>query len=209
MIKLSGSTEEEALLDAAMQVLAEKSLNGVRVHLVAERAGMVQSNLHYYYKTKHDLLVALYRRVHSRFEQTRKKVAKRSFPDLKSRLQVFFDQKKNIILNEPAIDYVQFDYWTQSRNDPEIREMIYASSETWRKEMRSAIRKYAPGVSEEDSRKLSHILVSMLMGASMQYLNHPGLMDLDEYFALCKEMLLTQIEKYERRGQALLEQQES
>lgn len=197
---MSRNTEEEALLDAAMEVLAEKSLGGVRVHLVAERAGMVQSNLHYYFKTKHDLLVALYRRVHNKFEETRKKVMGRVYPDIDGRLQVFFDQKKEIILNEPAVDYVQFDYWTQSRSDPEIRDMIYASSESWREEMREAIRKYVPEVSEEEGRLLSHVLVSMLMGASMQYLNHPGLMDLDEYFALCKRMLLTQIRDFKQQA---------
>lgn len=194
--------ESEVLLDAAAEVLAENTLGGVRVRLVAERAGMVQSNLHYYYKSKQDLLVALYRRVLDRFAQHRKKVAGMRFQDLRSRLQVFFDQKRDIIQKEPTIDYIQLDYWTLGPSNPEIKALLDATGEAWRREIGEAVRAYAPSVSEADCGRLSHVTVSMLMGASIQYLNRPGSMDLDQYFKLCMEMLLAQVAQLESGGTA-------
>ena len=41
---------EERILKAALKVVNEVTINGTRMHLIAEKAGMVQSNIHYYYK---------------------------------------------------------------------------------------------------------------------------------------------------------------
>ena len=54
---------EERILDAAFDVLQEKTLSGVRMALVAEKAGLFQSNIHYYYKSKHELLLAVQKKV--------------------------------------------------------------------------------------------------------------------------------------------------
>lgn len=198
---MNNNPAEQAIMNAALEVMAEESIGGVRMHLIAEKAGMSQANLHYYYKTKHDLIIELFSKIREKYEADRKVALGKTCKDIDKRLGVFCDQKKHLILDQPAYEYAHFNYWTYGRIDPEVRQMFYDSNEAWRKEMREAIRKYVPGVSEDESRLLSHVMVSMLMGASVQYLNHPGLMDLDAYFALCKEMLLTQIEKYERQAQ--------
>ena len=44
-------------------VLEEKTLSGVRMALVAEKAGLFQSNIHYYYKSKYELLLAVQKKV--------------------------------------------------------------------------------------------------------------------------------------------------
>ena len=49
---MKNKATEQKIMDAALDVVAEKSISGTRVHLIAERAGIVQSNLHYYFKTK-------------------------------------------------------------------------------------------------------------------------------------------------------------
>ncbi|MEL7608255.1 MAG: TetR/AcrR family transcriptional regulator [Bacillota bacterium] len=189
---------EQVILDAALEVLVEKSISGTRMHLIAEKAGMAQSNLHYYYKTKHDLLVALYQSIHKRFEEDRKRVRRKNYEDIDSRLQVFFDQKKDIILNQSATDFARIDYWSQGRSDPEFKEMFYEANQVWYQEIQNAIHQFAPNVSQEHCGMISRIMISMMNGASVQYLNHPGLMDLDEYFGLCKAMLLAQIEEFEK-----------
>ena len=50
---------EEKILAAAFKVADRYALSGTRMHLIAEEAKLVQSNLHYYFKTKQDLLLAL------------------------------------------------------------------------------------------------------------------------------------------------------
>lgn len=203
---MNNNPAEQAIMNAALEVMAEESIGGIRMHLIADKAGMSPANLHYYYKTKHDLIIELFEKIREKFEEERKSAMGKACKDIDTRLEVFCQQKKHVILEESSIDFAQFNYWTYGRNDPEVRQLFYDSNEAWRKDMREAIRKYVPQVSEEQSRLLSHVMVSMLLGASLQYLNHPGLMNLDDYFSLCKGMLLAQIDAFtqenETAGQA-------
>lgn len=50
---------EERILNAALKVVNDVTISGTRMHLIADKADMVQSNVHYYYKTKQDLLKRL------------------------------------------------------------------------------------------------------------------------------------------------------
>ena len=50
---------EERILNAALKVVNDVTISGTRMHLIAEKADMVQSNVHYYYKTKQELLKGL------------------------------------------------------------------------------------------------------------------------------------------------------
>ena len=40
------------ILDAAFEIVAKNKISGTRMHLIAKEAGVVQSNVHYYYPTK-------------------------------------------------------------------------------------------------------------------------------------------------------------
>ncbi|MEG0689301.1 MAG: helix-turn-helix domain-containing protein, partial [Hungatella sp.] len=54
---------EERILEAALDVIEEKTISGTRMRLIADRAELFQSNIHYYYKSKQDLLLAVQKRV--------------------------------------------------------------------------------------------------------------------------------------------------
>jgi AcrR family transcriptional regulator len=47
------------ILEATLEVIAKEKISGTRMHLIAKEAAMTQSNLHYYFPTKNDLLIAL------------------------------------------------------------------------------------------------------------------------------------------------------
>ncbi len=53
---------EERLLDAAEEVFAEFGFRGATVDQISARAGMSKPNLHYYFKRKKDLYLAVLRR---------------------------------------------------------------------------------------------------------------------------------------------------
>lgn len=190
--KVNNNIADQVILDAALQVVAEKSISGTRLHLIAKKAGTAQSNLHYYYRTKHDLLVALFRNMQSGFEENRHKTMQKDYPRFEDRLQVFFDQKKKTILTNPAIDYAQIDYWSQCRSDDEIKEIFNDSYRVWRQEMMDAIGSFYPEIPEEERLLISYMMVSVLIGASLQYHNDPVL-DLDAYFDMGKNMILEHV----------------
>lgn len=189
---------EQVILKAAMEVIAEATIGGVRMRLVAERSGMSQANLHYYYKTKYELLMAVLAELQRQFAQERAERKKFHANGLKENLNLFTEQKKEIILNQPVYDFVQFNYWTYACFDEKVRDIMFQLNEEWRSAMRETIHEYAPAVSEEHLQMLSYMMVSMLMGVSIQYLHRPGSIDLDEYFELCENMLVDQITKFEK-----------
>jgi TetR/AcrR family transcriptional regulator len=53
---------EERILDAAQEVFATYGYQGATIDEVADRAGISKPNLHYYFKRKRDLYLAVLRR---------------------------------------------------------------------------------------------------------------------------------------------------
>ncbi len=128
----------QKILKATLEVIAKEKISGTRMHLIAKEAGMLQSNLHYYYPTKSDLLIALLDDIQNWFSENRQKGVdpeQKSFPE---NLHAIFAEKKEVILNKKKLDYVQFDYWVQGTVNPEIRA-------TFQKNLRYLAARYLGG----------------------------------------------------------------
>jgi AcrR family transcriptional regulator len=180
------------ILEAAFEIVAQNKISGTRMHLIAEEAGVVQSNLHYYYPTKNDLMVALLDNIQERFTEKRMSSVDLEKKSFEENLQGLFYEKKDDILNNKKIDYVQFDFWVQGTADPEIREKFKAAFDIWTDNITEVL-KQAPCIRENRCKCLNmlpYLLVSIMMGASMQYLMDEGKFDLDDYFSAAEAMIL-------------------
>ena len=129
---------EEKILQAALQVVSEKTISGTRMHLIAEHAGMVQSNVHYYYKTKQELLLGLQERVLEEFYSIRRMDRQRSGDTLEEQIHIFFRQKKHMILEKEAYDFAELNFLVHSKMDEKIRERFRQSYAEWREDIREA-----------------------------------------------------------------------
>lgn len=180
------------ILDAAFEIVAQNKISGTRMHLIAKEAGMLQSNVHYYYPTKNDLLLALLDNIQERFTQKRMSSVDLEGKSFDENLQGLFYEKKDDILNYKKIDYVQFDFWVQGTANPEIREKFKAAFDIWIKNITEVL-KQEPCFEENKSvyyGMLPYLIVSIMMGASMQYLMDEEKFDLNDYFAAAEKMIL-------------------
>jgi AcrR family transcriptional regulator len=180
------------ILDAAFEIVAQNKISGTRMHLIAKEAGMVQSNLHYYYPTKNDLMIALLDSIQERFTEKRMSSVDLEEKTFVENLQGLFYEKKDDIQNHKKIDYVQFDFWVQGTADPEIREKFKNAFDIWIKNITEVLKKN-PDFEANKSihyKMLPHLIVSIMMGASMQYLIDEGKFDLDDYFKAAEDMIL-------------------
>lgn len=180
------------ILDAAFEIVAQNKISGTRMHLIAKEAGMLQSNVHYYYPTKNDLMIALLDSIQERFTQKRMSsvdLEKKSFGE---NLQGLFHEKKDDILNHKKIDYVQFDFWVQGTANPEVRAKFKDSFDIWIKNITEVLKQDSSffGNKSVDYGMLPYLIVSIMMGASMQYLIDEEKFDLDDYFAAAEKMIL-------------------
>lgn len=182
---------DQKILEATLEVIAREKISGTRMHLIAKEANMLQSNLHYYYPTKNDLLIALLDDLQERFSKKRMESVDMKNKTFEENLHGLFDEKKDDIVNHKKVDYVQFDYWVQGTINDEIRDKFQKTFEIWRNNINEVLKKNE-ATEEKDSKEiemLPFLIVSLMMGASMQYLIHEGRFDLDEYFGAAEKMV--------------------
>lgn len=196
-MKNQNSSTEDRILDAALDIIQEKTISGLRIRQVAEKAHMFQSNIHYYYNSKKDLLLAVQKKVLNRYREIRQHsislIKTGSPPVLEDHLDIFIKQKIHTILNEDKYDVAELDFWNQSRLEPDMHQEFCRSYESWRQEIRDMIGRFAPEMPPGKQNLLSGIAVSLLEGAAVQFLVDPQAFDLDAYFVYCKEILIKEI----------------
>ncbi len=189
---------EEKILQAALQVVSEKTISGTRMHLIAEHAGMVQSNVHYYYKTKQELLLGLQERVLEEFYSIRRMDRQRSGDTLEEQIHIFFRQKKHMILEKEAYDFAELNFLVHSKMDEKIRERFRQSYAEWREDIREVLSRFCPDMDRGEKEQIPYLTVSLLEGASIQFLVEGREFDADRYFTAAEEMILQQIRKAEK-----------
>ena len=187
---------EEKILDAALKVVEEHTISGTRMHLIAQEAGMLQSNVHYYYKTKDDLMLALQDKVLDKCHEIRDELSAKADDTLESQLDVFIGQKKNFILENKRYDYAEMDFWQQGRINEEMRKRFADSYCGWRKDILDMLDRYVPNLTSSMRQYIPAYVVSFLEGATIQYLMDSDSMDIDGYFEFGKQTILNILKPY-------------
>ncbi len=195
MAEISQKDPKERILDAALNVVNKNTISGTRMHLIADEAQMVQSNIHYYYKTKDELMLALQNYILEECYTFREKEKRSSKDDLESQLDIYINQKKKLILDKNKYDFAEIDFWVQGKINEEIRLRFEASYEEWRREIGEILDRYCNNLDSNTREQLPYIVVSMLEGATIQYGISKEGFDVDGYFDFVKRMILKEVGK--------------
>lgn len=187
------NNQKKRIMEAALEVVSKETISGTRMHLIAEQAQMVSSNVHYYYKTKNDLLLALQDYIFDECYENKQKEKMSSLDNLESQLDVFINQKKDLILNNNKCDFAEMDFWVQSRINNDIHKKFVSSYQDWRNEIQMILDKYCPDLDEKNKKNIPYAMVSILEGATIQFCINKADFDVDSYFEVSKQMLLKQI----------------
>lgn len=182
---------KKRILDAAIDVLAEHAISGTRVRIVADEAGVLPSNIHYYYATKEDLLKDVLREIGNRSAVRRQELKRDAGKSLVDQLKVFFNSKRIMIEKDPKADIIQYDFWlqglTNAKNEmkPEFRDFFG----TWERDILEVLSECVPDLEENRKQAVVYIMISMMIGVSMQYHYNDGSMNLEKYFDDCLYMI--------------------
>ncbi len=181
---------DKKILKAALEVVSKEKISGTRMHIIAKEANMSQANLHYHFSTKNDIMVALLNSIQDEFSKDRKNYIDTENKTFIENIQGFFEQKKDDILINKKMEYAQIDYWVQGTVNEEIRTIFQNTFNIWRKSIKDIL----PEKEELDKstmKNLPFIMLSLMLGASLQYLIDEEKLDLDEYFEVAEKMILT------------------
>jgi len=186
---------EEKILDATLRVIEQHTISGTRISLIAKEADMLQSNVLYYYKTKEEILVALQKKILDSFPQFREDIRNESGDGLEEALDVFAQNEIRLIKEHPEYNHAEMDFWVQARINEDTKERFAKSYELWRSEIRAVLEKHVPNLPDDLKEYLPAQYVSMLEGATIQYLIDSNV-DLYKYFNLSKEIILKAVAEY-------------
>jgi len=187
---------DKRILKAALEVVSKEKISGTRMHIIAKEANMSQANLHYHFSTKNDIMVALLNSIQDEFSKGRKNYIDIEAKTVTENIQGFFEQKKDDILINKKMEYAQIDYWVQGTVNEEIRTIFQNTFNIWRKSIEDTLsKKEQEGIDEKTMRNIPFVMVSLMLGASLQYLIDEGKFDLDDYFQVAEDMILTSCNK--------------
>lgn len=187
---------DKKILKAALEVVSKEKISGTRMHIIAKEANMSQANLHYHFSTKNDIMVALLNSIQEEFSKGRKNYIDTEAKTITENIQGFFEQKKDDILINKKMEYAQIDYWVQGTVNEEIRTIFQNTFNIWRKSIEETFSKEEQeGIDDKTMRNIPFVMVSLMLGASLQYLIDEGKFDLDDYFQVAEEMILTACNK--------------
>ena len=187
-----GETREK-VLRAALEVVYERTISGTRMHLIADKAGMVQSNVHYYFKTKQDLLEGLQERVLEECYQMQREGQEECQDTLEGHLHVFFQQKRYLVEAKKEYDFAELNFIAHSKIDAQVQERFRESYSKWRGEIRRIIERFCPQLPQREKEALPYLAVSLLEGASIQALIEGEDFDAGCYFDAAESMVLQRI----------------
>lgn len=179
------------ILDAAMKVIAREKISGTRMHMIAKETDRSQANLHYYFPTKNDIMIALLDDIQKQFSENRKRYIDLDNKGVFQNIRGFFEQKEDDILNNKELDYVQLDYWVQGTVNKEIKEKFQKTFNIWRSGIKEVLSKgkFKDGADDDYKDMLTYIMVSLMLGASLQYLIDEGKFDLKKYFDIAEGLI--------------------
>ncbi len=187
---------DKRILKAALEVVSKEKISGTRMHIIAKEANMSQANLHYHFSTKNDIMVALLNSIQEEFSKGRKNYIDTEVKTVTENIQGFFEQKKDDILINKKMEYAQIDYWVQGTVNEEIRTIFQNTFNIWRMSIEETFSKEEQeGIDDKTMRNIPFVMVSLMLGASLQYLIDEGKFDLDDYFQVAEEMILTACNK--------------
>lgn len=187
-----GKNIEENILNAAIKVVSQEKISGTRMHMIAKEANMSQANLHYHFATKNDIMIGILDSIQEQFSNTRKKYIDLENKSTVENIRGFFEQKKDDILNNKEAESIQFDYWVQGTVNEEIRNKFQSTFNIWRSNISEVLDKseFKDSIDTKYKEMLPFVMVSLMLGASFQYLIDEGKFDLEEYFDSAEKILL-------------------
>ena len=168
----------EAIIAAALVVMARKGMAGTTVRDVADEMGTSSGLIHHYVASMDDLLAAAFEQVAGQdLESTRSAMA--AGPDACSRLALFFANYARA--DEDWAFQMWLDAWAEAPRRPAVRAVSHRLNVAWQQLLVDAIEEgvAAGQMACADPDATAWRIVSLLDGLSLQAVAHRASVDRD------------------------------
>ena len=101
------------------------------------------------------------------------------------------EQEQYVLEHTPKYTQVSLDLWGLGQADPQIKAHYAEGYAIWRGRIEKTIAEDLPEVAPEKRTIAASMLISMVLGAQIQYMSDKTVFDLDVYMDHCLNAVLT------------------
>ncbi|MEA2783234.1 MAG: hypothetical protein QOK29_4778 [Rhodospirillaceae bacterium] len=183
----------QQILAAAFRVVADHTINGTRMPMIAKEAGLSQGILHYYYDTKDNLLLNLCNWLLDALREYRGiatgQIVSCADPDDPAKLcQTFLRYLRLLIEDERDMVRVFYDFWVQAAAETgAVRNSLRRQFRLYRNDVKQIFQKSVRIRGRDDI--LAAMVVSLFEGAALQLILDEKGFDLNEYLTLTERLM--------------------
>jgi AcrR family transcriptional regulator len=154
-------TRREQILDALYVVMARQGLAGTSITDIADAAGMARGALHYFFRSKDDIVVALMERMGAAYLRRLDRWLDAQC-DVEALVAFHFAGDENALTQQLA---VWLDFWGQATTHKDIQRTVFAVQEG----ARARCLRVLPHVDGVDARHAAAMLLAIIEGALLQW----------------------------------------
>ena len=190
-----GSIRREEIVEAAAAVIAERGIQNLSLSEIEKKAGMSRGQLTYYFKTKEDILLAVFDRLLQRMY-----VHAGNDPENPRAWMPGWEAMVRVILTgilerpapHPEFHCLQFTFLAQIGHRPDFRRRLARLYEEWRDhlaEQLTAELRRRPPVRKVRARTLATLVQAIFHGLAVQSAADPEAFGHGEMVELCLDMV--------------------
>jgi AcrR family transcriptional regulator len=188
----------EQIVEAATGVITEQGIQALSLSAIEQRAGMARGQLTYYFKTKEDILLAVFDRVLRRMHERMVRAVEQGHFVCPESGWEWVRVIMEMVLTQPPPDpefgCLQYTFLAQVGHREDFRQRLATLYESWRANMTLGLAQdQARGLvaRRASPRALATLVQALLHGLAMQAVADPEAFDPIEMLHLCLDMLGT------------------
>jgi AcrR family transcriptional regulator len=184
------------LTTATYRVVSKKGYYNFTIRDIAREAGLSTGLVHYYFKSKEDLLFTLLKVMNDNLRLVLNRELARS-SDPGEKLLIFINQAFSLVEREKNYFYVLIDFWTRINHNERIRKANVKLYKSYRDEISKILEEgIQKGLFERaDAAYLSTVIISLIQGTIIQYVIDGGAFDYAEYTDRLRGQVLDMVMK--------------
>jgi AcrR family transcriptional regulator len=190
-----GSIRREQIVDAAVAVIAAQGLQNLSLSAIEQQIGMSRGQLTYYFKTKEDILLAVFDRLVQLMCQHHDHPAQRACLEDVA-WQDMFRMIMEFVLKQPPASpefhALQFTFLSQIGHRADFRARLAKLYEEWRSRCSASVARdleKRPAAREVSPRAFATLIQAILHGLAVQAAADPNAFDAKEMADLCVDVL--------------------
>jgi AcrR family transcriptional regulator len=178
---------QEALVQAAYELLAERGFEGLRTRDVAAKVGVNIATLHYYFPSKEKLIRGVVAYVMGQFRSTLQPTGSPG-----EQLRSHFAGLRRLARNQPEVFAVMGELAMRARRDRAIATIVRDVDATWQKTLASLLRQAAKEgaiASPAKPEELAALIVATLKGLFIVPAGAPGAKEVDRQLRALESLI--------------------